>query len=345
MGDSSKGIAAIFVPPQPGSNRPFLIARTVLETGKSSEVVFGYAERTRANAQPRKVADLHALLKNGLLYENHLSRMDEKLDALLAPGGGMRIGTSGPNTETVDVRINDALDAAQLSARPVFILLSLPATTTTVSGLLDPRHEGIGRVLETGRSWRRAGFDLDTETPFRLVRGELLRSLSEGWKVVDLYRDGVLLFGAAADGDFLCWGSRREEGTLFINPLALLEASFLFVQLYASVLKHCEPSPPSGQFRIELRNMRRNDPPISMVGGSLKGADWQFGVHSKQAPTDELSRLVEWAQPLDVSEVTFLLVREVYGWFGFESDAIPYTTRGESSTLVDPDKLLQAGAG
>ncbi len=58
----SKGIFVITIPNQPKINKPFLIKRTIQETGKISEVLFGFCERKQESNDPKTVVELHQIL-------------------------------------------------------------------------------------------------------------------------------------------------------------------------------------------------------------------------------------------------------------------------------------------
>src|SRR5438445_334245 len=75
--EPNRGIVLVLGPKQPDGERPFLIARIVdADTGRLREIVFGYAERRRANAEPLGVRDLQELLRAGRRFGEIDTRFD-----------------------------------------------------------------------------------------------------------------------------------------------------------------------------------------------------------------------------------------------------------------------------
>ena len=83
--DVNKGIFVIKFPKQPDIQKPFLIKRTLQETGKICEVLFGYCERKQEANNPKSVIELHQILRDGLFYsENMETRLQGIESTLLA---------------------------------------------------------------------------------------------------------------------------------------------------------------------------------------------------------------------------------------------------------------------
>src|SRR5260370_31240016 len=100
------------------------------------------------------------------------------------------------NIATEDVlveRLREAAGQAQLSERPAFALTAQSYPSARFPGLFASPETPLVKLIDSPPSLRRAGFDLETGES-RIVRGELRRALVQGWRVLELWRDGVLIY-------------------------------------------------------------------------------------------------------------------------------------------------------
>jgi len=64
----------------------------------------------------------------------------------------------------------------------------------------------------------------------------------------------------------------------------------------------------------------------------------------KQAPAETCLQSVTYNHKKDTPErIAMLLISEVYAWFGFEEDRIPYTTQSSAGLIIDKDALISGG--
>ena len=181
---------------------------------------------------------------------------------------------------------------------------------------------------------------METSDQARIQRGESIR-VTEDRKVIDLYRDGTMIFATMADSNFLAWG---HKGSVKINPLALIEVVYSFVSLYQRVLNDFRSPPESIAFRIELRNMHLDGVKNYLLPGALMSTSQQFEMDARQAPDDNW----KWSKSFhsaefDVAAISYDLVREVYLWFGHEESAIPYSKEVNGIKMISPDAIAKNG--
>ena len=67
----SEGFGVIWVPPQPETRMPFLIAKVVLETGRRRDMLVGFAQRKRDTSQPASAAEIAQWLGDAELPDAH----------------------------------------------------------------------------------------------------------------------------------------------------------------------------------------------------------------------------------------------------------------------------------
>ena len=184
-------------------------------------------------------------------------------------------------------------------------------------------------------------------TPPERLRGQLRRAVAAGYKLIELWRDGTLIFAATGDEDFLCWG-RRQSGMDFlrINPLVLIESTYLFAELSRLILEKAHPVPKKIHFVIDLDNMILDEKPCVLAPGPIGSLGWQFGRDSRHPPQTRATFVVQVnGSPIHPGRVAFLMVREVYRWFGIEDESIPYTEREGDEVVISPQQIIKAGAG
>lgn len=340
-----KGIVAINIPKQPQSNHPFLITKTIDERGKEREILFGYVERRRANAEPKAVEELHSLIRDGI----QSSSISQKLDVLQQSVERLQQQPppSGPSAEALEIklrgRIGLALSEVDLgSHRPTYILTCVPAHPLEVEGLFESRSAEIVKTLEHPPELRYSGFDVDAGETAEIVSGVRRRAMIPQYKILCLWQDGTLIFAADGGPDFLSWGRlATEHGPMRINQLALVESVFLFTSLSQKVFEHANPQPRELEYRLEIRNMTVNSKPCILAGGPLDKSGFGFGSTFHSAEEASKVFVIKWRGRIEPGRVAFQLVAQLYQWFGFTHDQIPYSEGTGDRRMISPQEILR----
>lgn len=337
--DSEKGIVAIDVPPQK-RNGPFLIAKT-LEGDKHVETVFGYAKRKVDKSPPIGVKELQRYLQLGFSYESLIERRLDGFEALLkenAARSPVRDATAEVRRSRIEQRIANAIVHGDLKNRRLLVLTAWPTEQTELKTIFLSSEGSIRRILEHPPTLRDAGWNLETLNQAAILGGELIRVTSGDRKVIDLYRDGTLVFGAPADSEFIAWASK---GTEKFNPLALVESVFAVADFYQYVLADLVDRPEVVEFRIDLMNLHLDGKKSSLPPYRLQS----YSQGAKEAPNNNWSRNKAFTvAEYNSAAVAYDLVREIYAWFGLEEDKIPYVkeTQGIGKT-IDTEHIAQIG--
>jgi hypothetical protein len=338
--DQEKGIVAIRVPKQSDTKRSFIVRRTVEDTGKVNTTVFGYFERRRTNVNPMSVEELHALIRDGL-HNDNLSNQYENIQEILSQILGRQM--ERPRTDLIELRnerVAGALVAVVLQSKPSFILTAIPFNEIEIQGLFESRDSDVVRLLEHPPELRSGGFDIDTGSPARIVRGMLRRAVSEGHVSLELWRDGTLIFIATGGEDFLSWGRYSASmDFLKINQLALIESTYLFAELSNRIFfEYSSPTPSEIEFTLELKYMTINDEPCGLYPGPVRETYFRNELH--RAPDSGVSIQSRYmGNGLRPGQLAFELVKEVYRWFEFEDNLIPYTEQIEDHLEISPDQI------
>jgi hypothetical protein len=243
----------------------------------------------------------------------------------------------------IDQRLAAAVELAELTDRPLFALIAKPWPDARFKTLFAGNDATLVKVFNNPRTLRRAGFSLEHDGNSRIVMGELRRVLIPGWKIMELWRDGTLIYAVDAYVQPL-WGSPRPDGSLHLNPLALAEPVYLFAELSRLVYEESVQRPQRVEYRIRLERLIQNGKRASLGEGPL--GRFFFGPANHFAPDSTLDRLFVWeGSDIESGAVAYELVKEVYNWFGISDDGIPYTKKQQTGiATIDPEALKVAGA-
>ncbi len=367
--DPDKGILAIIIPEQPPSKLPIFVIKTVDEKGKRNDVLFGYFERRVADVKPMSIHEIHSGFRYGqsnILVNEHNDNIHRMLRQILeklpidtsetlkyeaTDVGNVKLPmlkskgqeTQLDNSKLLSSRIEKALEVIELVNKPVYILASDPAKPTSIASLFESKSANIVRLLENPPELRYAGFGLLSNANSKIVRGELRRSIVPGYKSLELWNDGTLLFLATADNDFLSWGKRSQKiDYLRLNQIALIESVYLFVELSRQVYLEADEKPNKIKYTLELRNMSVDSKNCGIIPGPLGTFNMMFGDKVHRAPSENYSNSIAWSKTeLNSKRIAFLLISKLYEWFGIEHDYIPYQEKEGDIRLISPEQIIK----
>lgn len=344
--DPTKGLIKIEIPFQPEEAKPFLIKR-IIDSGKRTEIMFGFTQRRRDTTEIWSVEKMQNYLRDGLNYGNLISQQYEtiktrleKLEVLL-PAKKQNI--DAPKTKNlIQQRILDAHSGTHVSDgdRPVFTLAVIPSQNITIPSLFESNSTDVVKLLESPPAFRSSGFDLDTGSRPKIIKGELRRAAYDGHKSLELWSDGTLIFVARGDQDFLCWGSAsRNSGLLIINQLALIESTYLFVELSKKVYDYANTTVSGVVYYLGLHNASKGGHNIGLIPGPIDTFDWKFGDNAHRAPEANGLLTVDADKNLSTGIIAHSIMAKVYNWFSIETDRIPYNEEVDSQLAISPKKI------
>jgi hypothetical protein len=323
--------------------------------------VFGYCERKQAGVAHRDLPRLHALIGQGMRNAEILERLDA-LTALQArtpssPGDWAEkvpygtvgsvstpagLPSAGPSN--VEGRIADAVMVVKLDQQPQFILAAFPMGAVDIRELFESRTSPLVQLIEHPPEIRASGFDLTVDYSSHIVRGALRRSVYAEHKLLEMHRDGLVIFVNRGNGDGLCWGrgsAQAQENR--INQLVLVENIYLFTQLVHRAYGGRVPANFDVSYRLSLIDVCSLERQCTLSSGPLDR--WGYGsTHRENDPNMTRSLMVK--QDTAAERSAFLLLSEVYAWFGFETTEIPYAKdTTDEGRVIDEEALLIAGKG
>jgi hypothetical protein len=333
--DSSKGIGVIHVPKQDERSKPYLITRS-LGDKKSTEVMFGYAERRVDRTQIRDVAEIQHAIRNGLDIERTLAARLDNIELLLS-----RYLTIKKETETAEQRQKllreriDEMFGKSFDTSKRLIIAASPLESVELKTIFSHEPGSIWQKLEAPARLRVHGWGLPLRSQAEPIKGELIRVVEPGRMAINLWRDGTLLLMGEIDRDFLAWSDKSDSQ---LHPLALIELIVNFTRFFGTVLEDLTALPKEIEIRVVLANMLEGEKAI-LVSGPVG----RFGPQGSPRPAPENSKTISCrfpAKPYDPDSIAFTLVREIYAWFGHAEQAIPYVKDTPSGKSIDPDEII-----
>ena len=190
---------------------------------------------------------------------------------------------------------------------------------------------------------------METQEQAHIVKGEFLEVSVGDWKTIQLYEDGMLLARVKADGDFLAWGSDDHddfEKHPRLNPLALIEFTYSFVDVFSRAIQHADPQPTTCVLHVSIRNAVRAEERLYLNPHGLDTWAHRIDQNRYKAPEDsgEVEIQVDTQLVRDnPPRPAYQLVEKIYLWFGVPVDEIPYTVGQDDEKTVDIERLRRGG--
>jgi hypothetical protein len=162
----------------------------------------------------------------------------------------------------------------------------------------------------------------------------LIRRVTNGRKGLELWQDGTLIFVGRNDEDFLGWAVRRKQGerNSYINNYVLTEVVSLFCTLVIKLFSSIQAVPEKaivgfGLTTGDVQSFELSTHPIDPTFGSFPG---------KRIAAKDKTFWIEFELKNAIAEVeAFRLLQEIYHWFGFLDEQIPYVDFRSNPPRVD----------
>ena len=225
---------------------------------------------------------------------------------------------------------------------PIFIYSMVPLQTTSYKNFFEAGP--FKSLLEKPGQLRYAGWDLTTNGPARIIKGDYIELSSAERKRIQVYEDGSVFVRVAADNNYLSWGLNdtnfREMPRL--NTLALIEFSLNFCRLCSGLTMFMEPLPTEVELKVEIRNAFFDDSKLFLIPHPVSTHWFAYTDDRHVAPEPSTTRRLSLASKLlqlrpDV--VAFLLVRQIFLWFGASPDTIPYSSSEDDLKFIDENMI------
>ncbi|MEP7012316.1 MAG: hypothetical protein ABJC13_18490 [Acidobacteriota bacterium] len=336
--DSEKGIVAIVVPAAEGSERPFLVAKTLFLGTRRIEILFGLCERKNDSVRHSSVERIHGLLRDGLRFDQEVrdgfQSLQESLETLRSYQA--QEGSHARRVKEFDEQLAEALSAVGLNNKPVFAISAWPRRILDLGELFTSKESELVKLIEKPPEIRSSGFKILSGQGSRIVRGGIRRSVTAGFRLLELSRSGIMIYVSEGDQDGLCWSRNEKQADWnLINQLALVESTYLFCLLFERVCQLCLQEGDEVVYDLRLLRMDRNGENCRLESGMLDRYGSGFVFKSPEGSgvfTISARSGIESA-----ARVAFLLLASLYSWFGIEEERVPYSreTAEEGQTIAE----------
>jgi hypothetical protein len=227
-----------------------------------------------------------------------------------------------------------SLSAMKAERKPFFYLRAWPIEKVQLPSLYSRAEGSIWEFMEEPPRIRRDGFNW-------YVGGEAV-STEEGGIIcssprisIQLGRDGLFTGVVVIDNDGLAWG--RDVDSRKINPATLVEMTLLFYEHYEEILLMSNIRPERYSCQFGFSNLLGDPRPVVFYPGPLT----RYNFHRiRSAPSNGVDGDVLPVMFGDPGRTAALVLAEVYKYFGFDPEGIPYATEGR----IDTELIRRIGA-
>jgi hypothetical protein len=228
------------------------------------------------------------------------------------------------------------------SQRPTFLFSMVPRNHGSFRDFFESVQ--LRSLLEAPAQIRPAGWDLVTHDRARIIKGDYLELRSAERKRIQVYEDGSIFVRVSGDQDFLSWGINEDNFKQMprLNTLALVEFSLNFCNLCSELIKCMQPESSEVELAVEIKNAFLESSKLFLIPHPVSSNWWTFSDDRHYAPEPSTKRKLSIATQQLISRpdvVAFLLLRQIFLWFGVASDMIPYSSSEGDLKFIDPHKI------
>ena len=333
--------------------RPYLLKRLTTSEEKRVEIVIGYCERRRTNVQSLSAQEIHALLRAGRSAHEVGSQYRLIHDTLQLIVEGQSQAVQAERTQrnmqhqaaVFERDKRQALATGEFETIPNLLVAAYPSEPVQMRGLLDSSESDLIHVLHDPPRLKGNGWDLTMDRPIENIHGRLRRGAVPGWKLLQLSRDGVLMFLGRGDDGFLSYSlDQHGDRPYLLNPFVLAHCVYVFALFSQSVFRFATPPPREMIYVLELRNMTNAGKPALLHPNHGKMNVYPAVELYRPMPWESNSFQIQSPPETPPGEITYELVSEVYVWFGFDRHRVPYSHSASGKSLIDDVSLFQGAA-
>jgi len=339
-GQNGKGVAAIVIDGAAMTEKPYIVSKMIDEAGANIGSYFGYFQRKGDTTPTISSARIQQQLSAGMQW----SSIDQRLQAIEANLAAR--GKAGPPTKRpviTDAIRKERLTAARITVgrhdEPLVYYMANSEGDCDFPTLFQSRSERIVRLIDRPPELRPHGFEIEAGDYSEIVQGKLRRNLLPGQRLIELWRDGVFIYVAPGDEDFLGWRMAGLPQPIHINNFVLAESILVFCWLMKFVFEEANPKPSMLRLTVGFDNLTRPEGPATL----RDAPEARFpggGRHPAPGKSIEVHHVVEM-EGYDAARIAYLLMQAIYHWFGFDSQAIPYVDNNGPSPKMDAVKLIE----
>ena len=335
-----KGVAAIFVEGAATSGRPYLVGNVLNEAGQSIGAYFGFFERKQDVIPPVNIATIQHLLSAGQQWASIHERLLAIETNMNSWGAAQQAANSvGITDKERSQRIKDARISVGRDDSPVVYFMASTDGECDFPTLFKSRRERVVRLIENPPQLREQGFEIWADYAAEIIQGRLRRNMIAGHRLIELWKDGLFIYVAPGDEDFLGWRLGSSENPVRINNFVLAESILVFCWLMRFVFEEADPKPSAIRLAVGFESLTRASGPAILSSVPEGSMPYPFDSRSAPAPDLEVVQRAELVD-YDAERLGFLLMEKIYHWFGFDSASVPYIDREGANPKLSAAKII-----
>jgi hypothetical protein len=330
-----KGVAAIVV--HEGSSKPYIVSKMIDESGRTIGAHFGYFERKQDVIPSITVERIQQQLAAGQQWgsiDQRLQAIESTMNAWGKPGPPKRTAFLITELERIS-RLKAARLAVGRDDAPLVYYMATPEGECDFPTLLRSRGERVVRLIERPPQLRPQGFEISAGDASEILKGKMRRNMLSGSRLIELWKDGVFIFIAPGDEDFLGWRTHGFDKPIHISNFVLAESILMFCWLTKLIYEEADPKPPALRLTVGFDNLTRPSGSATLGSAPEGKMSFQRNVRKAPGPKLEVYQLAELAD-FDAERVAYLLMADIYNAFGFDAMNVPYIN------LSDPKPRIKA---
>jgi hypothetical protein len=158
--------------------------------------------------------------------------------------------SSSVTKEELHHRLAAARRIAEIASCPVFYLAAIATPPADLSAIFAA-DSATSRAIDRPPILRPSGFDLSDGQRARIIEGRSRGLMIPGWKLLEVFLDGTIIYAVETNISPCYWGSTHTpRDGLIINPLALFETIYTFVDLTRIAFSEAEPPIQGGVYYL-----------------------------------------------------------------------------------------------
>lgn len=331
-----KGVAAILV--DGAASKPYIVSKMIDDAGQNIGAHFGYFERKQDVIPPVSVPRIQQQLAVGQQWttiEQRLQAIEANITSWSKSGSPVK---SARITERV---LKDRLKAARIAVErddaPLVYYMASPEGECDFPTLFRSRGERVVSLIERPPQLRPQGFEIWAGDISEILHGRLRRNMLAAHRLIELWKDGLFIFIAPGDEDFLGWRMGGGDRPIHISNFVLAESILTFCWLMKFIFEEADPKPPALRLTVGFGNLTRPSGPATLSTAPEGRMRFPGNTRAASGPSLEVYQLAELGD-YDSERLAYLLMADLYNGFGYDSMSVPYIN------LSDPKPKLKAAA-
>jgi hypothetical protein len=334
----AKGQCVASIAVEAGASKPYIVSKIIDDAGQNIGAHFGYFERKQDIIPALNAARIQQQLAAGQQW----SSIEQRLHAIEANISSW--GKSGPPVKSAGIvgkaredRLKAARIAVQREDAPLAYYMASAEGECDFPTLFRSRGERVVRLIERPPQLRQQGFEIWAGDVSEILQGKLRRNMLLGHRLIELWKDGLFIFIAPGDEDFLGWRMHGFDKPIHISNFVLAESVLMFCWLMKLIFEEADPKPQVLRLTVGFDNLTRPEGPATLSSAPEGRMRFPGDTRSAPGPSLQVYELVELGD-FDPERIAYLLMADIYNGFGYEALSVPYIN------MNDQKPKLQASA-